>query len=110
MRNTGNTVIVCGEGNQIDIGGGKVQPKTLPKKVKNRIKKTVETLKMHNETFEQYMGIACQRKVFGLGSSVIFKGEEGIVVGWNRSCNYDVYFFGEDETRSVQDDELSYAT
>ena len=64
------------------------------KKIDNAIKKTQKVLKQYKCTFTEYMKDSGRRDDIDLGDKIITKnGSIGVVVGWNRSCNYDVFLF-----------------
>ena len=82
----------------------------LPKKAIKRIRKTEKALVEYETTFEEYMKDSCYREVFPLASTVVFADkDEGIICGWNSSCNYDVYFWESDRIENVHPSDLRMA-
>ena len=72
------------------------------KKIEAAIKKTKKTLKMYKCTFKEYMRDSGRRDDIDLGDRVsVKKGGDGIVVGWNRSSNYDVFLFEKSDIYNV---------
>lgn len=55
------------------------------------INKTKKTLLMYKCTFKEYMRDSGRRDDIDLGEEVFTKIGMGVIVGWNRSCNYDVF-------------------
>ena len=71
-------------------------------KIKSKINQTKKTLKQYRCTFKEYMKDAGRRDDIDLGDKISTKsGEEGIVVGWNNSCNYNVFFFAKNDIYNV---------
>lgn len=63
-------------------------------KIKSKINQTKKTLKLYGCTFKEYMKDSGRREDIDLGEKISTKsGEEGIVVGWNNSCNYNIFLF-----------------
>ena len=72
------------------------------KKIKSLINKTKKTLKQYDCTFKEYMKDSGRRDDIDLGDKIsIGNDENGIVVGWNGSCNYNVFLFARDEVYNV---------
>jgi len=81
----------------------------IPQKALKRIRDTEETLRKYGyESLSFYMKNECHREnLFNAGDIVIIpKGGYGVVVGWNGSCNYDVFYFKEEIVRNVHPNNL----
>lgn len=63
-------------------------------KLSNAIALTKKELEKYEETsLKEYMKKYCfRKKLFELGDKVVVGNDIGIIVGWNNSCNYEVYF------------------
>lgn len=65
------------------------------------IRKTKKILKQYGCTFKEYMKDSGRRDDIDLGDTVFNKKVRGIVVGWNGSCNYNVFIFAENEIYNI---------
>lgn len=71
-------------------------------KIKSKINQTKKTLKQYGCTFKEYMKDSGRRDDIDLGDTISTKsGENGIVVGWNNSCNYNVFLFARNDFYNV---------
>lgn len=59
--------------------------------MKKAIDKTKKILKQYKCTFNEYMRDSGRRDDIDLGEQVSTRLGDGIVVGWNRSSNFDIF-------------------
>ena len=59
--------------------------------MKKTINKTKNILKQYGCTFNEYMKDSGRRDDIDLGEQVSTELGDGIVVGWNRSSNFDIF-------------------
>ena len=79
----------------------------LWQKIEIAIKKTKKTLKSYKCTFKEYMKDSGRRDDIDLGDKISTKsGEKGIVVGWNNSCNYNVFLFAKNDIYNVHPNDV----
>jgi len=65
---------------------------------KKEINKTNKILRQYGCSFKEYMKDSGRRDDIDLGDTVVSKNNEllqGMVVGWNSSCNYNVFSFSD---------------
>jgi hypothetical protein len=77
-------------------------------KIKREINKTKKVLKQYGCSFIEYMKDAGRRGDIDLGDKVSTKsGSNGIVVGWNNSCNYNVFLFTKGTVYNVHPNDVT---
>ena len=80
-------------------------------KIQKEINATKEILVKYGfESLKDYMRQQCHRSnLFELGDEVITpSGYDGVVIGWNGSCNYDVFVIEKDTIVNVHPNDLKY--
>ncbi len=76
--------------------------------IKSKINKTKNILKQYYCCFKEYMKCAGRREDIDLGDKISTKsGEVGIVVGWNNSCNYNVFLFARNDIYNVHPEDVT---
>ena len=82
----------------------------IPIKAKKAIQKTQRTLKEYGCSFKEYMKDLGRRTDIDLGEKIFVRigniKEEGIVVGWNSSANYNIYFYNTGDIYNVHPDNV----
>lgn len=69
--------------------------------MKKAINKTRKTLLMYKCTFKEYMRDSGRRDDIDLGENVSTKLGDGVIVGWNRSSNYDIFIISSGEIVNI---------
>ena len=76
-------------------------------KIKSKINQTKKTLNQYECSFKEYMKDAGRRDDIDLGDTISTKsGDLGIVVGWNNSCNYNVFLFAKNDIYNVHPNDV----
>lgn len=76
--------------------------------IKKAINKTKKVLKQYDCSFIEYMKDAGRREDIDLGDKISTKsGSNGIVVGWNNSCNYNVFLFTKGEVYNIHPNDVT---